>query len=202
MSLKQQSERHTSLSIENTNKFEGEDRVFILNLIALFAIRNPIRRVQYNDMVDAGSKMVLSIAAQQAGRRVNGVEITDDLKKFIDEDKFNIILSTNEHIRAELFIFNELLPYFFHRKWMLVRAPEDAQFITSDFPVVLFWSYPEKHKHSPGFGLKGTQVHFPLSKKLALIGDFDGVDRSLTESKETVALINSNILARAKKWIF
>lgn len=189
-------------NIENTNKFEGEDRAFILNLIALFAIRNPTRRVQYNSMVDVGSKMVLSIAARQAGRRVNGIEITDDLKRFIDEDKFNLILSRNEHIRAELFIFNELLPYLFHRSWMLVRAPDSAQFITSDFPVILLWLFPEKHKHSPGFGLKGTQIHFPLSKKLALIGDFDGIDHCVIEPKETVALINSNILARTKRWIF
>lgn len=189
-------------NIENTNEFEGEDRAYILNLIALFAIRNPTRRVQYNSVVDAGSKMVLSIAAQHAGRRVNGVKITDDLKRFIDEDKFNIIFSRNEHIRAELSIFNELLPYFFHRNWMLVRAPDDAQFITSDFPVVLLWSYPGKYKLSPGFGLKDTQVHFPLSKKLALIGDFDGIDHSLTEPKEIIALMNSNVLAQAKRWIF
>lgn len=189
-------------NIENTNRFEGEDRNFILNLITLFAVRNPARRMQYNNMIEQGSKMVLSIAAQQVGRRVNGVRITEDFKRIVDEDKFNVILSRNEHIRAELSIFNELLPYFFRRKWMLIKASDNAQFITNDFPVVLIWKEPQKHKRSPGFGLRGTQVHFPLSKKLALIGDFDGVEESLIESKETVALINSNILAHAHRWVF
>lgn len=113
-------------NIENTNRFEGEDRNFILNLIVLFAIRNPARRVQYKNMVEHGSKMVLSIAARQVGRKVNGVQITEDFKRIVDEDKFNVILSRNEHIRAELSIFNELLPYFFHRKWMLIKASDDA----------------------------------------------------------------------------
>lgn len=153
-------------------------------------------------MVELGSKMALSIAAQHVGRKVNGVQITEDFKRIVDDDKFNIVLSRNEHIKAELFIFNELLPYFFHRKWMLIKAPDEAQFITSDFPIVLLWSDPSKQKGHIGFGLRGTQIHFPLSKKLALIGDFDGVDDSLIESKETVALINTNILAHAQRWVF
>jgi hypothetical protein len=66
----------------------------------------------------------------------------------------------------------------------------------------LFWTDAENQKHPPGFGLKGTQVHFTLSKNMALIGDFEGEEDSLTASKETVALINSNILAQAKNWIY
>lgn len=31
-------------NVEKTGKFEGEDRIIILNLVALFAVRNPYRR--------------------------------------------------------------------------------------------------------------------------------------------------------------
>ncbi|ARB90987.1 DUF4238 domain-containing protein [Legionella longbeachae] len=189
-------------NIENTNRFEGEDRSYIINLMALFAIRNPTRRNHYNNFIEDAGKLGLSMAAQNVGMRVNEHLVTEDLKKAIDEDQYRIILSRNEHIKAELNLFNEILPYFFSRKWILIRAPDDAQFITSDFPVVLFWTNPAKHKHSPGFGLLGTEVHFPLSKKIALIGSFDGINGSQMESRETVALINSNILAHVKRWIF
>ncbi|MCW8445678.1 DUF4238 domain-containing protein [Fluoribacter gormanii] len=189
-------------NIENSFKFEGEDREVILNLMTLFAIRNPIRRKQQNHMVNHMSKMVLSIAAQNVGGISNGVKITPDIKRLIDEGAYKIELTRNEHIRSEMMLFNELLPCFFDRKWILIQASDNTQFVTSDFPVILIWKEPHKHNLSPGFGLRGTQVHFPLSKKIALIGDFDGVEGSLIEPKEIVALINSNILAHAQRWVF
>lgn len=189
-------------NIEKTRQFIEEDRIIILNLIALFAVRNPSRRDQYNYVMNHIYKTILSIAAQNVGGTSNGVLITDEFKKFVDEDNYKLVSSKNEHIQAELRIFNEMLPYFFHRKWALIQSPEGAEFITSDFPVVLIWTEQEKHKFAPGFGLSGTQIHFALSKQIALVGDFEGIDEVSIASKETVALINTNIISFARRWIY
>lgn len=189
-------------NIEKTRQFIGEDRIAILNLIALFAVRNPSRRDQYNYITNQTYKTILSIAAQNVGGTSNGVLITDEFKKFVDEGNYRLVSSKNEHIQIELRIFNEILPYFFHRKWALIQSPEGTEFITSDFPVVLIWTEPEKHKFAPGFGLSGTQVHFALSKQIALVGDFKGTDEVSIATRETVALINTNIISFARRWIY
>jgi hypothetical protein len=50
------------------------------------------------------------------------------------------------------------------------------------------------YRDSPGFGLKGTEVYFPLSSNAALIGEFEGHEGVIDGTKELVAGFNSQIL--------
>lgn len=189
-------------NIEKTGRFEGEDKIFVLNLIALFAIRNPQRREWWNSIIDHTSKIALSMAVSKVGRKSNGILITKDIKTFVDKGEFKIEAGRRDHIELELRVFEDVLHFLLQRKWSLVKASDDAEFVTCDRAVALIWNEPQNKIHSPGFGLKGTQVHFALSKKLALVGDFDGRNETVLTTKEQVALINANILLQAREWVY
>lgn len=190
-------------SVEKLEQFEGDDKVIILNLMSLFAVSNPFRREQHNAMIDSLAKQVLRIAASNVGYSVNGVLITEEYRKFIEEGRFRVELTKNAQIWNEYFeYFEVILETMLHRKWTLIRVPDEAPLVTCDFPIALTWKDPKKYRFDPGFGCGNTQVFFPLSQKFALIGDFEGFDQVVCASEEQVALINANILFFAKKQVY
>lgn len=190
-------------NVEKLEQIEGDDRIAILNLMSLFAVSNPFRREQHNAMIDFLAKRVLRMAASKVGYKINGVLITKEHKKLFEEDRFKVELSKKTHIYDEYFEFFEiLLATMLNRKWVLAIAPDEMPFVTCDFPIALIWKNPEKYHASPGFGCGDTQVFFTLSKKFALIGDFEGCDQVFHAEKDTVSLINSNILFFARKQVY
>ena len=70
---------------------------------------------------------------------------------------------------------------------------ELGPFVTCDSPVCLDWIEPPKIRtplnRRPGFDLKNSQVYFPISQKLALIGEFDADDATYHASPYTLALV-------------
>jgi hypothetical protein len=109
----------------------------------------------------------------------------EEMKKFTQEEKFRVNVQTRRHVMQN---FDKILPILLHRNWLIVRAPKDSGgFITSDHPVVLTWFEPEMRGgfYSPGFGMTGTSVLFPVCTRLAVIGAFEHkevlVDCSLVE---------------------
>lgn len=195
-----------SIAIQNvisTGNFIGSDRSIILTLMAYFAVRNPYRRNYWDQLIDHLAKVSLSHAARsEIGAIINGVEITKEFKENYNEDDFIIQNHRHQHIKLELHGINVILPLLFERKWVIVQAPDDLNFISSDYPVALLWKEPEKYHASPGFACRDTQIYFPLSKKMALLGDYEMDEIVLCGSKELVADINSNILQFAHRQVY
>lgn len=190
-------------NIENRDNFYGENKKYVLNLMALFVIRNPYRRACWDDMIDHVSKIALSyIASAKVGSKVNEFEVTKEIKDFINEGKFKCTATRNQHINLELHTLDIIIKLLTKRQWTLMLAPDDLHFITCDFPVALLWKNPEKYVASPGFACADTQVFFPLSQKVALIGDFEGENEIVIATQEIVAGINTNILRSAKRFIY
>ena len=50
--------------------------------------------------------------------------------------------------------------------------------------------------------MKNTQVYFPVSKNLALVGEFDGHAGLIDATRELVAMLNSKLLMFAYKQIY
>jgi hypothetical protein len=79
---------------------------------------------------------------------------------------------------------------------MLVASDDSGGFVTSDHPVCLYWSDGNDHGDlSPGFGVPGTEVVFPLSPKLVLCGTFEGEENLINADRDTVARINSLLIS-------
>jgi hypothetical protein len=134
-------------NLERDLSFDGSTKDLILFLIALIAVRSP--------------------------------EMREHLKKFHQKKAYTIKVSKEYHIYMEFAQIEALLPYLAGRNWLIILATNDSgPFITTDNPVNLTWKNPEKiqpfYRNSPGYGMKDTQVYFPVSKNLALVGEFDG----------------------------
>jgi hypothetical protein len=176
--------------IEKSGEFKGDNRKYVLNLIALIAIRNPSNRKHWDEIEAHLAKVALSaIETAEVGSIVNGKIITQELKDFIESEQYDIKFPRNYQIEREINVFNGVIDLLFRRKWTLALAPTDLFFITCDRPVHLISSTPDNQIHFSGFGLKNRQVIFPLSKKTVLIGDLGGKDESITaRSPESIQI--------------
>jgi hypothetical protein len=66
------------------------------------------------------------------------------------------------------------------------------------------WSDPGQRKgfYPPGFGMRGTDILFPLTKRLALFGVFNDAEGVQTVSDEQVATFNAAVVIYADSQIY
>src|SRR5258708_13035404 len=89
--------------------------------------------------------------------------------------------------------------------WVFIRAPaSSAGFITADHPVCLFWSDPKMRGgfHGPGLGLPGTELLFPISPRLALVGAFELSDGVRDIGPDHVAGFNGGLISLAERQVY
>jgi hypothetical protein len=206
-------EAATALNRLRENRdFSGETKEIILNLIALLAVRSPERREhmrQFHEqvaekimgMIHASKERWESQVAQlkKANPEYKSDVTYDQAKEFFDGKQYTIDVAREHHIGAEFIQIDAILPCLLARNWLLLSTDSrTGPFITTDWPVNLSWKEPEKippfYRASPGFGLKGTEVYFPVSQELALIGEFDGSEGFLEANEGLVAVLNSKML--------
>lgn len=199
-------------NIHKTLEFSGEKKEHILNLIALLAVRSPEHRENTNQLFAQIVEQFMDLSLTTKERwesqinqmRADGYDIDDDIsyedmKEFSERKNYKIKLNKEFHIAMEMEQVDPILQCLHGRKWLLIHSTnESGPFITTDYPVNLTWIEPEKtppfYRKSPGFGLKGTQVYFPLSRKLALLGEFEGREGLIPATRNLVALLNSKKL--------
>lgn len=198
--------------LENTKDFTGEVRELIVYLMALIAVRSPERREHMRKFEAEVMEKVMGLALQSKERwesQMRQMKEADpeyendvsyeEVKDFFDSKEYTIQFAREHHIHMEMVQVDAILPYLDGRNWVLVESSsETGPFITCDNPVSLSWNEPEKvppiYRNSPGFGLKGTQVCFPVSQDLVLMGEFDKEDGAVRGNEELVALCNSTML--------
>jgi len=192
----------------------------IMNLMALIAVRNPQNRTQWTNFQSDVMKKMLALMVGTEERwksvtnqmRETGVESVhnvtfEQMRDFIDRDAYDISVNREHHIAIEMEGIDVVLPCLFERSWTFLVASKDAgPFVTSDKPVILTWRHPEEippfYRNSPGFGMADTRVVFPVSKEIAIVGEFDTEDQVAFVGKRTVATINSQICFFANSQIY
>jgi len=198
--------------LEETKDFTGEVRELIINLMALIAVRSPERREHMIKFETDVMEKIMGLALhseerwtsqmrqmKEANQEYENNVPYEEIRDFFDSKEYTIQFAREHHIHMEMVQVDAILPYLDGRSWVLVESSsETGPFITCDNPVSLSWNEPEKvppiYRRSPGFGLTGTQVCFPVSQDLVLIGEFDKEDGVVHGSEELVALCNSTIL--------
>jgi hypothetical protein len=206
--------------VGETREFADENKDLILNLIAMIAVRSPERREHmrksHADIADRITGLTLE-TKERWERQVAKLRDEDpsyengttyeDAKKFFESKEYEITVAREYHIHMEMVQIDAILPCLFNRNWLLIQANESSgPFITTDNPVGLSWQEPDKvppvYRQSPGFGLKGTEVYFPVSQDLALLGEFEGKEGMIEATENLVAIFNSKILFNAYKQIY
>jgi hypothetical protein len=206
-------------TIITTRSFaHAEDRALIFNLMALLAVRNPRWRETMRDAMEQTSDIIMGLTlatkeryesemrkARDAGF-VTGKDVPyEEMKEFHEKRQYRVTVPTMRQIDREIRQQEVVLPYLFNRKWILAKARSGhGTFITSDHPVCLMWSDAKLRDgfYPPGFGLRGTEVYFPLSKDLALIGTFEGEEREQEVEAAAIAALNGAQIAYAERQVF
>ena len=202
-----------------SRKFEGDDRLFILNLLALLAVRSPQMREHWRQMEEQLMKKMLGLSlaskerweAQEAAMAKAGKGPEpgeppisyEQMKEFYENDEYDITLNTEHHIGIEFKAHDAVLKALMARKWEMHAIASEGVgcFVTTDRPVVLTWNSPEKippmYRESPGFGMPDTEVLFPITKNLIVIGSFEGKDGTVPATTSFVAGANTRMIHRA-----
>ncbi len=200
-------------SIANDN-----DRALVFELITLMATKNPRLRENFSDMRAQTAKMIMDLAtstperwaAQIRAAKKDGFlvrdadEDYDRIRESVERGEYEIETPTMEHLRAELPTFEKVMPLIAERKWMMFRAPPGSSFVTSDHPMCLMWANPEERRRfsPPGLALAKTQLLFPISHELAMIGAFEMRDEERDTDVSHVAQINGSIFLRCMRQVY
>jgi hypothetical protein len=195
---------------------DPDDRLVILNFIALLAIRNPRHRATFSGFEDGMLKMMAELMVATPERWASQVKqgkeagiFSDDMdldyetmKAFVGKGDYRFVTPRMRHIQMELSNFDAVLPYICERKWSLLKARSGTRgFITSDHPVCLMWADPKKRMgfHGPGLGMTGTNLLFPLSSDLALFGRFEGEESERDVDDFVIAGFNTVVITYAER---
>jgi hypothetical protein len=192
-----------------------EDCNFILNLLGLIAVRNPYLRNSFNrfreevmhrigDLLVSNEKIWDNHVqkAREAGEVINGTVSFEDVKHFVEERRYRVEFLPEGNLRIEFRAFDKLLPILGQRTWSLLVAPPDGpEFICSDHPVSLVWKL--RRDDTVGYGVKETEVFFPLSRRMGFYGTFENPLRPVVEIKPgQVATMNRRVALNAEQHVF
>lgn len=199
---------------------EDQDRILLANLIGLFGIRLPQMREKVRDFEERIHLRIieqllssrefyeaemhrLNRAREEQGLDPLNVLEYDQMKLAFESAEWELEVPRERHFVREMELLDVILPYIIERTWTLSIAPENHQFICSDRPVSLVWTSPVPQvAYAPGFGIKNSELTFPLSKRLALIGTFEGEEQVTQVSQARVNEINGRTVHYAERFLY
>jgi hypothetical protein len=185
---------------------DPDARNYLMNLIALLAVRNPRMRKVSDDIYRHTAQAIAALSVENKDRYERTVRqaIKDgviesavpfaQMRDFVERQQYSIEVANEAKIRMETKAHEALLPSLARRGWALVmpRGSED-EFATSDHPVILL---------GRGFGVSGSVVLFPLDRRHAMIGRLDGPDGRGTAGSYKVAKFNAQVVANAQRQVY
>lgn len=212
-------EEQAVMAIRNvieSEKFPNEeDCNWILNLLGLIAVHNPQLRKSFNrsreQLIHCIGDLLVSDKkiwehhvkkAREFVENINDDVSFDNMKQFIEERKYRLEFSPEGNLRVEFHTFDKLLPILGQRTWSVLVAPNDGpEFICSDHPVTLVW---KSGKVGPvGYGLKETEVFFPLGRSIGFYGVFETPLKPAVKLKpDHVAMMNRRVILNAERHVF
>lgn len=180
----------------------GDSLEVLLAFVATQAVRLPYIKDTVVDVHDRVIKMQVDIWLSRPGgieqfkaeQRNGGVEVQTDS---LEELRQLAYIAKGVSARDQNMALNTMgtlargsLPSLRRRKWAIVTAGE-SHFITSDRPAVPHHIDPADDVWpGPGHEVPGTVVAFPLSRKIAMMGTFDGSAKAGPLAPECVGFIN------------
>jgi hypothetical protein len=196
-----------------------DDRLLLMNLIAMSAIRNPLHRENFRDFTERTAHLVMEVATATKARwegqmrrmKASGYDPEHDvpyeqIRKAVVEKAFRIVVPTERHIGLEMGVLDTVLKTVLRRKWLVLLAPkESGGFVTCDHPVCLMFSDPKMRGgfHGPGHGLAGTEIIFPVGRRMAIAGAFElEKEDTLVLNENGVAGVNGAMAAYADRQVY
>lgn len=187
----------------------------ILNLLGLIAVRNPKLRGSFNRSHEQVLRRIGDLLvsdkkiwdhhvekARAAGEVISDRVSFEDARRFVEDGDYRIEFHPQGNLRVEFHAFDELLPLLGQRTWSVLVAPSDGpEFICSDHPVTLAW---KGGRSGPiGFGLKETEVFFPLGRHVGFYGVFEAALKPVVRCKPGhVATMNKRVAWNSERHVY
>lgn len=194
-----------------------EELSYVINLMALLVVRNPKRRRAMNsarrqtvrvigDLLTSDRRLFeyhIAKAKRDGFVRQDAEVSFEAMRNFIQDDQYTMTVSINESLSLELSGFENALGLLGSRYWSLVTAAADApDFVTCDHPVTPVFKDP-KRGGPIGYGLRETEVSFPLNTRQVLLGVLeDQLPLGLEARARQVAAINSRTVHHADRQVY
>ncbi len=194
----------------------GENLATALNFVALQIVRVPTFRAMIErNMVELSKwqmKMVFgdprAFEFVMQDMRKKGSKLPDgitweQMRDYVfDESRYTVEINRGSTLGTLLDVSKSVLPVLAARQWSLVVANDDApDFVTTDSPVSLVATTPDAPPFI-GFGLRCTEVSVPLTRRVALVGNFDQEPAVIEADRILVGLANRQLIAQAERFVF
>lgn len=194
---------------------DGELREKLMMFISMMSVRVPASLDNVDRFHDRVLRTVLwyqtgterAWSAELAARARAGDPVPtasrERLHALADSGEPLFALAQNSRLKYMLHLLVPLAHLLGERSWTLVRAADDApDFICSDRPVSLH-SNANLPPGSPlGFGLTETTVIFPLNRRAALLGLFEGSFSTSVADASLVGHVNFWTAIFATRYIY
>ena len=186
----------------------------ILNLLALFAVRNPRLRESFNrsreqtlriigDMLASDKKLWDGHMqkAKEAGEQFPNVSF-EEFKSFVERGNYKFEFHPEGNLRAEFNALDKVLPLLGQRIWsVLIAPPEGPEFICSDHPVTLVWK--GAREGHVGYGLRETEVFFPIGRRVGFYGAYESPLKPVVTCRPlNVAIMNQRLVNSAERQVY
>ena len=204
--------------LDASSNFSGETKNIILELIGMLAIKSPEMRRHLAEPQIKVAKLMMAMNLESkerwesqvakfkksTGEDLPGDATFEEVKSAFEQGALEVSVSKEHQIQMELVGVREITNLLHQRNWLLLKPEDEAgEFITTDNPVSLAFNKPASSTFvSPGFGLPDTMVYFPVSKNLALVGEFGGEVGVRAADKYLVATLNSKVIVNSYQRVF
>jgi hypothetical protein len=116
--------------------------------------------------------------------------------------KYKASLTTEGFIEGAMAMLNAILRYLHRRSWTVLASDRPCEsFVVTDHPVVLAWSDGRETKIPPGHAHINTELTFPLSSHVALLGRYEPFTVDPEGMPGYVSGVNSRTINRCHVFI-
>lgn len=186
----------------------------LLNVLAMFLLRHPSFRKNmeraFSELFGKMTTLALANGGWDAasngpndGASVPGRLSAEELKLMFEAGLIKGGPTQEFLIEMELSQIPHAVELLRARRWSLTVA-EEAEFVSSDRPANLVWTEDtfEPTPYPPGLALMGTTILFPISRRVMLMGSFEGPEDVYGANRSLVAAYNAVIARTAENQVF
>lgn len=153
----------------------------------------------------AANREHYKISLKNALKRDVSDKEVEDMRKFVFEDRYTIKVPQEMSLQFMIQNVPDIANLIRQMRWVILQAPKDGVFITSDNPFVMIQTQADGTFWGSGAGLlvQGTETTIPLTSKICVLILPDKGDVSFSPlSREAVRSVNTRTTTHCLRFLF
>lgn len=184
---------------------QGDDFRHLMYFVAIQLARTPkfLRRLERASNEVSKTLVKLAIKTRLAEPILSSSDVPgDEIVQSLDQGDIVFSLQKDERTRLMLQSAEWHLPYLLHRQWSLCYS-DQPNLVTSDSPVSCYSVGSNRpSKRMPALDARSTEVQFPLSPTMILVGSWEGPSAVRRMDQERQGICNVRTLRCASRFVY